>query len=125
MPKVIYCLGNPMNAKDNLPLKIMTKLKNKLPGINFMHLDPTEAGTIEDNAIFIDTVLGIKKIEITSDLNKLSLAPRNSVHDYDLPIFLGLMLKLGKIKSFTIIGVPEISNLKKAVEEVGNVIKRI
>ena len=114
-----------MNAKDNLPLKIMTKLKNKLPGINFMHLDPTEAGTIEDNAIFIDTALGIKKIEITSDLKKLSLAPRNSVHDYDLPIFLGLMLKLGKINSFTIIAVPGKYNLNKALEEVGDLLLRL
>ena len=104
---------------------MLPTLKKQYPQFNFLHFDPTEAENIKDEAIFIDTVVGINKVQIFTDLKNFKFSPRNSVHDFDLTVFLGLMLKLKKIKLFKIIGVPEKYTLKKAVLEVAEVIKRI
>ena len=73
----------------------------------------------------MDSVLGVKKISIYKDLKNFEESPRNSVHDFDLPVFLGLMLKLKKIKSFKIVGIPTDYYLEKAVDEVSKLLKRI
>ena len=122
--KKIYCLGNPLLDKDRLVLKIMPNLRKRFPRFNFAYFDPTE-GEIENQAIFIDTVVGIKKVRTFYDLKNFKFSPRNSVHDFDLPVFLALMLKMKKINSFMIIGVPEKYSIKKAAMEVGEIIKRI
>jgi len=119
MKKTVYCLGNGISEKDSLPLKIMPVLEKKFPGITFVSFDPTEAEVIKDDSIILDTVEGIEKVRIFYNLDHFARSPRNSVHDYDLPVFLGLMLKLKKIKRFIIIGVPENYPLKKSIEEAG------
>jgi len=124
MKKTIYILGNPSVSEDNVPLKIMPGLTRKFPEINFKHFDPTE-GAIADKAILVDVVHGIKKVQKFNDLNYFIKSPRNSVHDYDLPLFLGLMLKLKKIRTFTIFGVPADYKQKQAFNELSEMIKRI
>ena len=125
MKKIIYCLGNEVVDIDSLPLKMMPYLSKKFPQINFLPFDPTESTETENKMIFLDTVFGIKKIKLITDLKNLRLSPRNSVHDYDLPLYLGLMLKLKKIKEFTVIGLPVNYPLKNAFKEVSPYIKDI
>lgn len=125
--KTIYILGNILLDTDNMPMKIVPLLKKKFPEILFMLFDPTEEfqETGEKNLIFIDTVVGIQKPESFNGLTEWKRSPRVSVHDFDLPIQLGLMQKIGKIKSITIIGVPPKGNLKMLIHQVGEILTTI
>lgn len=125
MKKKIYCLGNSLLKNDSLPLKIRPALVKEFPDIDFVVFDPTEENEISDKPIFLDSVVGLRKIRIFNDLKKFQLSPKNSAHDFDLPVLLGLILKLKKIKSFTIIGVPEKYTVKRTFDEVSEAIKRI
>lgn len=125
MKKTVYYLGNPLVKEDNLLIKIIPKLKKLFPQISFIHFDPTEELKTEKNKelIFIDTVVGINKVIKSSSLNHWTLSPRVSAHDYDLPLQLGILTKLKKIKSLIIIGIPSRGNENEAVREVGKILK--
>lgn len=125
MKKTIYVLGNPLLEKDSLPLKIYRVLEKKFPEIDFVLFDPNEDSEVADKPIFMDSVTGIKKTKIFNDLKHFEISPRNSVHDFDLHVFLGLMLKLKKISSFKIIGIPSKLFEKKALQEVTKILKSI
>lgn len=126
MSKIIYVLGNPLLKNDNLPLKLIPYLIKLYPNISFMHHDPTEELNIEKKSIIlIDTVIGINKVKVFDSLNNFLLSPRNSVHDYDLFLNLSLMKKTGRIKDFTIIGIPPKMKIKKAIEELNKIFKNI
>lgn len=120
MKKNVYVLGNPIESLDRSAVKLIPKLRKSFPHINFIHFDPTEEikPNDKDNLILIDTVIGIDKVTVFHDLSYLSLSPRVTVHDYDLPINLGLMQKLGKIKNITIIGIPKKRKLEEVLLEV-------
>jgi len=120
MKRNVYVLGNPLVLKDCLPFKLLPHLRKKIPGFNFIHLDPTEEIDLGKNGelIFLDTVIGIKKVTKFNSLNHWTLSPRVSPHDYDLPLQLGLLAKLKKISKVTIIGIPENGKLKDILKEV-------
>lgn len=85
----------------------MPRLKKSFPHINFIHFDPTEELPLNNkNLTIIDTVIGIKKVTKFDDLNQWKSSPRITVHDFDLPISLGILRKLGKINKVTVIGIP-------------------
>lgn len=122
----VYVLGNPDVDIDSVPLKLLPKLEEKFPGINFIHFDPTEDIDIVDkHFIIIDTVLSLNKVTLFNDLNRWTISPRISLHDFDLPLFLGLLKKLGKVKKITIIGIPEKGNSKKMLLDVAKFLKDI
>lgn len=108
MKKTIYVLGNPLLKSDSLPLKLLPLLKKHCPDIDFDILDPTEELIFNSNQdlILVDTVIGITKVTIFHDLSSFAFSPRVTVHDFDLPINLGILQKLKKIKNITIIGIP-------------------
>ena len=101
-------MGNPLVNIDHLPIKLLPKLRQLCPKFNFEILDPTEEIQLENNQdlTLIDSVIGLDKVTVFHDLDFFAYSPRVTVHDYDLPVNLKLMQKLGKLKKFTIIGVP-------------------
>lgn len=123
MKKTIYYLGNLLIKKDSLPIKLIPKLKKEFPDINFVHLDPTEEFPLNKSQSFvlIDTVIGLDKVTKFNSLNHWAASPRISVHDFDLPVSLGILQKLGQIKKITIIGIPKKGKLKKLTKEVKTV----
>lgn len=126
MRKTVYILGNPLIVQDRLPLKIIPALKKALPHFDFIYLDPTEEfATTKQDLIIIDTVIGIEKVTCFNDLNQWSISPRNTVHDFDLPVSLGLLQKLGKLKKVTIIGVPGKGPKSKVVEEIVELMSKL
>lgn len=127
MKKVIFVAGNPLVGNDSLPVKLISKLQKQFPDYDFVHWDPTEEIPISKNRelIIIDTVAGIKKVTIINDLNHIILSPRVSLHDYDLPIQLGLLKKLKKINKFIIIGIPEFYKPDETLKEIRNILKTI
>ena len=124
MKKSVYVLGNPLVNIDSLPIKLLPLLKQYCPQINFKILDPSEELQLENNQdlILIDSVVGINKVTVFHDLDFFAYSPRVSVHDYDLPINLKLMQKLGKVKKFTIIGVPANGDKQKILNEIINLL---
>lgn len=126
MKKTVYYLGNPFVDKDRLPLKIIHSLRKVLPHFDFIHLDPTEEfATTNQELIIIDIVIGITKVIKFNDLNQWTLSPRTTVHDFDLPVSLGLLQKLGKVKKVTIIGIPPKETGIKIVEEIVKILKSL
>ncbi len=113
-----------MVDNDSLPVKLLPKLRQLCPQFNFEILDPTEELRLEDNQdiTLIDSVVGIDKVTVFHDLEFFAYSPRVTVHDYDLPINLKLMQKLGKLKKFTIIGIPTKGNKDKILNGIINML---
>lgn len=108
MAKLICFLGSLINDKDALPLSIYKQISENFPRDTVIQYDPTEeldtAGY--SDIILIDTIIGINTITVYSDINQFQLSPRVTVHDYDLPLTLGILKKLGKLPEVKIIGIP-------------------
>lgn len=122
MKRIVYVLGNPLVNIDSYPIKLLPKLRKLCPLYNFEILDPTEELQLEDSQdiTLIDSVVGIDKVTIFNDLGYFAYSPRVTVHDYDLLVNLKLMQKLGKLKNFTIIGVPTKGNEAKILNVIIN-----
>jgi Ni,Fe-hydrogenase maturation factor len=103
----ILVFGNPAVQKDSAALELVADLKAKFPHIVFKEFDAVE--DLEDegqNLIILDTVLGISSPRIFEGVGSFVDSPTYSMHDFDLPIYLKLLKKLGKVKKAKVIGVP-------------------
>lgn len=120
MKTKIYLLGNQIVKKDSLPVKLIPYLQKELPDFSFIRIDPTEGIPTPENKtlILIDTVIGIKKVTLYKSLADFLPSPRFSAHDFDLTTEIPLLMKLGKIKKVTIIGIPQKYSQEKALKEV-------
>lgn len=119
--KKVLVFGNILLKEDSLPLRIMPVLQEKIPSMEFVVFDPNEQLEKEGkDLVILDTVLGIGKVTVFSekDLERLEMEKRYSAHDFDLGFSLRFLLKLGKIKSVKILGVPPRYPEEKAVEEI-------
>lgn len=118
-PHKVYVFGNPMVAKDTLAVTVAKRLEPDFPGITFIHLDPNEEINEKDLTL-LDVAYGIKKVSIITDLDKLSVGKKVSLHDYDVAFSLKLMKKIGMIDKIRIIAIPMGYPLAKACKEVSN-----
>lgn len=109
----IFIFGNPDLIGDSLPLRILPKLREKFPQINFEHKDSNEEWDIPKDLIVLDTVLGIEDVIVFNDISKFDSTPRVSMHDFDAITNIRLLVKLGKIKKIKTIGIP--SNMKESI----------
>jgi Ni,Fe-hydrogenase maturation factor len=116
--KTVIVFGNPDLPMDSLPQRILPELKKRVPDTEFLLLDPNEEWPNIDDFTVIDTVQGIDKVTVFSELNQFASAPRLTMHDFDALSYLRYLEKLGKVKKVTIIGVPMGIDEAKAVEEV-------
>jgi len=123
----IYIFGNPLLSFDSMPIKLAPELKKIFPKIKFIVKDPNENLKPDNGVLYIiDTVVGIKKVEIITDLDKIQLDKIYSAHDFDLGFNLKLLQKIGELNAVIIIGIP--SGIKKEdalvnlVESINNVI---
>jgi hypothetical protein len=117
----IYVFGNPLVNEDSLPLRFLEKLRKRFPSIDFREFDTTE-DMEERNLIIIDTVKGIKKVEMIDDIDKIVSEKIYSMHDFDLGQNLKLMKKMKMIDSVRILGVPMNYDEGKAFLEICHLI---
>jgi Ni,Fe-hydrogenase maturation factor len=109
----IYVFGNPLLEFDNLPLKMLPKLRRKFPKINFIEADPNEnLKPINGKLIIIDTIADIDKVILFDDINKIQTVNPYTLHDLDLGLNLKLLYKIGKIKKAVVFGLPPEGNEK-------------
>ena len=104
--KTIYVFGNPLVKEDSLPLKLIDKLKKEFPYLKFKEFDTVEDLELEKELNIIDTVKGIKKVELIEDIDKIITDKIYSMHDFDLGYNLKLLKKMKMIDKVRIFGVP-------------------
>ncbi len=116
--------GNPVVARDSLPLKLIGKLRERFPEIEFREFDPNENLEREGRDLnIIDSVQGIKKVVLITDIDSIQPSPRISMHDFDLGYSLGLLKKLKLIDSVRIYGIPMRVSEKDALEQLCGLIE--
>ena len=121
----ILVFGNPLVKEDNLILKILPELQKKFPKIEFFHVDPTE--NLEEygkKLRIIDVVHGIKKPLIITDPDKLKTEKVYTMHDFDLAYNLKLLMKMKKINSIEIIGLPYNMDEKEATNYCQSILRK-
>jgi Ni,Fe-hydrogenase maturation factor len=118
----VLVFGNPLVKKDNLALKVASKLKH-LPNFEFKEFDTVENLEKEGkNIIILDVIDGLKKVEVINDLNKIKKNKIFSLHDFDLSYELEMLKRLRLIESFKIIGIPPNLEEKKILKQVKEIL---
>ncbi|MEK7165206.1 MAG: hypothetical protein AAB874_00155 [Patescibacteria group bacterium] len=120
----IYIIGNPLVKEDSLPLKLLPKLRKSFPKIIFEEADPNENFVPEDGSVIVDTVVGIKKVQLFDNIEDFVRTRSVSPHDYDLGFHLRLMLKLGKIRNVKILGVPFDLTISKVAKKLSQLLNQ-
>lgn len=123
MHMIIFVFGNPDVPKDSLPLKILPRLEQQFPAVQFRVVDPNEEWDAPEEMTVIDTVMGIDTVMILDGLEQFAAAPRVTMHDFDALAQLRYLQKLGKIKKVTVIGVPLMISENDAFEAVAEILK--
>ncbi len=118
----IFIFGNEDLQIDSLPLRILPKLSEKFPDIEFVVVDPNEDWDVPENIMIIDTAVGIKDVTVFDNLEKFSAPPRVGMHDFDALTNLRYLWKLGKIKSVKIIGLPPEMGESEASQKITEIL---
>ncbi|MBI2675275.1 MAG: hypothetical protein HYX24_02360 [Candidatus Aenigmarchaeota archaeon] len=126
MRHVIYVFGNPLLKEDSLPLKLLPRLRKEFPDIDFVELDPSDnIHELGKELIILDTVQGIRKVEIIENTDSIETGKAYSLHDFDLGQNLKLMKKLELIERIRIIGIPMGMNKNEAIEQVRIILQNL
>jgi hypothetical protein len=122
---IVYCVGNVLLEHDNLPLLLMDRLQDEFPQHECIEADPNENFFPEEGSVILDTVIGVDKVTVFTDIETFFPAPHVSVHDYDLSFHLKFLKKVGKLPAIKIIGIPQGMDEQLAFNEVLDVIKSV
>ena len=107
----VYVFGNKYVAEDKGAIEVAGELEGTIEGISFVFVNPNEDAPFvnERHVVILDTVQGLKDVALVEgdQINRLTLSPRGSVHDFDLTFQLRYLKKLGKLGDVTLIGIPQ------------------
>ena len=117
--------GNPLVPEDSLPLKILPRLQNEFRGLEFRELEPTDDMPGSRSLEIIDTVIGIDKVQVIHDIDKIVTGKVYSLHDFDLGFTLKLLKKSGRLDSVSIIGVPAHLSEEDAYKGVASALRAL
>lgn len=106
----VYVFGNEDVREDNIAFRVAKKQEGKIKNVEFVKVLPNQdlpfAEGQEGLVVIMDAVLGLEKVTLITDINKLILSPRTTVHDFDLVFQLKYLKKINKLKQVAIIGLP-------------------
>ena len=125
MVRTIYVFGNPLVKEDSLPLKLIDKLRKEFPLLEFKEFDTVEDMELEKELNIIDTVKGIKRVELIEDIDKIITDKIYSMHDFDLGYNLKLLKKMKMIDKVRIFGIPMRISEGEAFKSLKKLIKMI
>jgi hypothetical protein len=121
--KTITVFGNETEPEDNLAVRLVPKLINKFPEINFIISDPTESlEPIGNPWVILDVAQGINDLTVITNLKDLDHVPGSSAHDYDVYLDLRLKEKLGELPPIKLILLPNHWTPSHALEHLSEVI---
>jgi Ni,Fe-hydrogenase maturation factor len=102
---------------------MIPELCKRFPEIIFKEFDPNENLEKEGRELsIIDTVEGIDRVTLITDIDSIKTSRLYSMHDFDLGYSLKLLKKLGYIDSVRILGVPMKIGKKEALEQLTDLI---
>lgn len=106
----VYVFGNENLDFDNSAINVAKNIGDKLPSVAFIFVKPNENLPFDDggDVIVMDVVEGLTEVKLikNDELDKITLSPRATTHDFDLGFQLKYLKKLGKLGRVTIIGLP-------------------
>ena len=107
----VYVFGNKYVAEDKGAIEVAGELEGTIEGISFVFVNPNEDAPFvnERHVVILDTVQGLRDVALVEgdQIDRLTLSPRGSVHDFDLTFQLRYLKKLGKLGDVTLIGIPQ------------------
>jgi Ni,Fe-hydrogenase maturation factor len=107
----VYVFGNEYVAEDRRAIEVARELEDTIEGMSFVFVNPNEDVPFvnERHVVILDTVQGLKDVAMVKgdQIDRLTLSPRGSVHDFDLTFQLRYLKKLGKLGEVTLIGIPQ------------------
>lgn len=120
--KKITVFGNPDLEIDNLPIRLLPKLREAFPDIEFEVEDPNNLDLPDippgEEWIIIDTVAGIPEAMWLTVEDIAKPTGRLTAHDYDLASYLLLAKKALGTLPIRILGIPMGMNENKASEGI-------
>ena len=123
---IILLVGNETDRIDNKAIRLLPYLAHNFPKISFVPWDPTEEIPSKKNDIvLIDVVSGITKTKLFESMKKFSLSPRNTAHDFDVPLSIGILYKLGKLKRVRVIGIPMKQKKVTIIKDLKKILNKI
>lgn len=128
MKNQILIFGNLFVDKDNTSIKLISRLKEKFPNIEFIEADPTDDiqkyGKYLKIIDAVEDIDEVKKIILKTDedFDRLETQKVYSMHDFDLGYNLKLLKKMKKIDSAEIICVPMGKSEDEVFEEIKNLL---
>ena len=115
----VWVFGNLDLEEDSLPLRILPQLQRQRPDLAFRVRDPMEEwDDVPDPLIVVDTVKGLEKVAVFTDLNTFETAPAVSLHDLDLLAQLQFLKKVGKLGHVVVVGVPPTLQPDEAIAQI-------
>lgn len=105
----LFVFGNQDNEIDDVAPLVSHSLSD-IPNLEIITIPPNGDLPVDSSTVYIlDRVLGIDKVTLITQelLDNFQFSPRNSAHDYDLSFQLKYLTKIGVLKNFYVIGLPE------------------
>jgi hypothetical protein len=119
----ISVFGNPDLCQDSLPIRVLPKLRKKFPNIKFVEEDPNELNLPEtDEWLIVDTVVGIREVQLLTADDLKNVSKKISMHDFDLAAHLFWINKIKKGLKTEIIGIPPMISEDEAIEGISKII---
>jgi Ni,Fe-hydrogenase maturation factor len=107
----VYLFGNEYVAEDKRAIEVARELEGAVDGISFVLVGPNEDVPFVDErrVVILDTVHGIREVTLVEgdEVDGFILAPRGSVHDFDLAFQLRYLKKLDRLGDVSLIGIPQ------------------
>jgi Ni,Fe-hydrogenase maturation factor len=107
----VYVFGNEYVAEDIRAIEVARELQNAVEDVSFVFVGPNEDVPFanEPRIVILDTIQGLQDVALVEGdaIDRLTLSPRGSVHDFDLAFQLRYLKKLGKLEEVTLIGIPQ------------------
>ena len=107
----VYLFGNEYVAEDKRAIEVARELEGAVDSISFVLVGPNEDVPFVDErrVVILDTVQGIREVTLVEgdEVDGFILAPRGSVHDFDLAFQLRYLKKLDRLGEVSLIGIPQ------------------
>jgi hypothetical protein len=122
----ILVFGNLLVKEESLPLELLPDLRKEFPSVEFVEFDAAEdlEKEVRDGGlVIIDSVKGLKKVALITDIDSIAENKIYTMHDFDLGMNLKLLKKMGMLESVKIFGVPTGYGKKKALKELTDLLR--
>ncbi len=116
--KKIFVFGNTLVEEDSLAQRVAERLKGKVKGFEFEAVQSLDEVKEKNNLYIMDVAVGIERVQLVEDLEKLQAKQPVSSHDLDLVMELKMLRKVGKLQGVKIIAIPAGYDLGEAAGEV-------